>query len=476
MHRPNPYSRTGRLGSVVDWTRRVMTEPGTELTRWQRAVRFAVDLGILGGRQLRHDRASQMAGALAFRTLFGLVPTILVATLLVRALGGFTDFQASLEDRLLSLLSSEAAPAPAATPAPDGDSPMAEAEAGAEAAEEMLARFIATVVEAVEQINLAAITWVGVAVLAYAAISLMSTIESAFNVICRAPEGRSWFRRVPIYWTVLTLAPLVIALVAIVDHQVDGFLERTIGPGWPLRTAAVAWSLSITTLLMLAIYKLVPNTSVPTPHALAGAITATIGIEILKRSFGVYVEHAAGLRQLTGSVGLVPLFMFWVYLLWLVVLFGLEVCQVLVRSGGRELEAIRTERAPSIVDPSAVLLVAGVVAARFADGRPSTAAAVSGRTGLPSRAVEPMLERLTEAGVLHRIAGEEGAFTFARPPEEVPAADLLGIGQELFAVGGGGAAGAANEAGGLLERIRQAQQAAAGDLTAAALGRGMSPG
>ncbi len=472
MNRQKPSSRTDRLGSVVHWTRRVMTEPGTELTRWQRAVRFTVDLGILGGRQLRHDRASQMAGALAFRTLFGLVPTILVATLLVRALGGFTDFQASLEDRLLSLLSGEAA-APETAPATDGDSPMAEAEAGAEAAEEMLARFIATVVEAVEQINLAAITWVGVAVLAYAAISLMGTIESAFNVICRAPEGRSWIRRVPIYWTVLTLAPLVIALVAIVDHQVDGFLERTIGTGWPLRTAAVAWSLSITTLLMLAIYKLVPNTSVPTPHALAGAITATIGIEILKRSFGVYVEHAAGLRQLTGSVGLVPLFMFWVYLLWLVVLFGLEVCQVLVRSGGRELEAIRTERAPSIVDPSAVLLVAGVVAARFAEGRPSTASVVAGRTGLPSRAIQPMLDRLAEEGVLHRLAGEEDAFTFARPPEEVPAADLLGIGQQLFA---DGAAAAAAEAGGVLERIRQAQRTAAGDLTAAALGRGMSPG
>ena len=462
MNRPKPSSPAGRLGPLVHWTRRVMTEPGTELTRWQRAVRFAVDLGILGGRQLRHDRAAQMAGALAFRTLFGLVPTILVATLLVRALGGFTDFQASLEDRLLSLLSVEATE--------DGGSAMAEAESGAEAAEEMLARFIATVVEAVEQINLAAITWVGVAVLAYAAISLMSTIESAFNVICRAPEGRSWIRRVPIYWTVLTLAPLVIALVAIVDHQVDGFLERTIGPGWPLRTAAVAWSLSITTLLMLAIYKLVPNTSVPTPHALAGAVTATIGIEILKRSFGVYVEHAAGLRQLTGSVGLVPLFMFWVYLLWLVVLFGLEVCQVLVRSGGRELEAIRTERAPSIVDPATVLLVAGAAAARFAEGRPSTASGLAGRTGLPSRTIQPMLDALAEAGVLHRLAGDEEAFTFARPPEEVPAADLLAIGQDLFA------AGAEDAAGGLLERIREAQRAAAGDLTAAALGRGMSPG
>ena len=60
--------------AMIRWMSRVITQPRDELDRWQRAARFAYDLAIYGGRQLRHDRAPQMAAALAFRTLFALVP------------------------------------------------------------------------------------------------------------------------------------------------------------------------------------------------------------------------------------------------------------------------------------------------------------------------------------------------------------------------------------------------------------------
>ena len=52
--------------------RRAINEPFRELNRWQRAARFTYDLGRYGARQLKEDRAPQMASALAFRTLFGL--------------------------------------------------------------------------------------------------------------------------------------------------------------------------------------------------------------------------------------------------------------------------------------------------------------------------------------------------------------------------------------------------------------------
>jgi membrane protein len=443
-----------------------MHEPRGELTRWQRAVRFSIDLAIVGAQQLKQDRASQMASALAFRTLFGLVPTLLVATLLVRALGGFGEFEQLLNDRLAAMQLDDVRAGTAGAAGATTDA------ASSEAADATLARFIMSVVDAVEQINLTAITWVGVAVLMYAAISLMTTIETSFNVICRASDGRPWTRRVPIYWTVLTLAPVIMTFVAVVDLRVDSFLEATLASGWLLRSAAIAWSLSITTLLLLAIYKLVPNAAVPTRNALAGAFTATILIEVLKRSFGIYVENATSMRQITGSLGLLPLFMFWVYLFWLTILFGLEVAQVLTRRAGRELESMRGERMPSIVDPASLLVVAGAVAARFAQGRTSEAADVGSTTGLPSAAVQIMLERLADEGVLHRVGADGDAFTFARPPEEVPAGDLLRIGHGIF-----GASGPASgeRAGGILARIRDAERAAADGVTAASLGRQMGP-
>ena len=76
----------GRLiKSLAAWLRRVVTRPREELSRWQKAARFAYDLFRYGGRQLRQDRAPQMAAALAFRTLFALIPVLVVGMVVVNS-------------------------------------------------------------------------------------------------------------------------------------------------------------------------------------------------------------------------------------------------------------------------------------------------------------------------------------------------------------------------------------------------------
>ena len=67
--------------------REALVQPRHELDRWQKTARFLYDLGRCGLRQLDRDRAAQMAAALSFRTLFGLLPVLVVATVLVKAMG-----------------------------------------------------------------------------------------------------------------------------------------------------------------------------------------------------------------------------------------------------------------------------------------------------------------------------------------------------------------------------------------------------
>ena len=82
-------------------------------------------------------------------------------------------------------------------------------------------------------------------------------------------------------------------------------------------------------MVLFAIYKLVPNTTVTIRSALAGAFVSALLLELGKRFLDLYLGKAFAVSQLYGSLGLVPLFMFWVYLMWLAVLFGLEVCAML---------------------------------------------------------------------------------------------------------------------------------------------------
>ena len=62
---PNKTTFSERIEQVTDWVKRVITQPRSELTRWQKRVRFAYDLGRYGAKQLDEDNASQMAAALA---------------------------------------------------------------------------------------------------------------------------------------------------------------------------------------------------------------------------------------------------------------------------------------------------------------------------------------------------------------------------------------------------------------------------
>ncbi len=86
------------LRPLVDWVVRAVTQPRDELNRFQRTLRFGYDLGRYGARQLREGRAAQMAAALAFRVLFGLMPVLVVGTVLARALLGPGDFRQFVRD------------------------------------------------------------------------------------------------------------------------------------------------------------------------------------------------------------------------------------------------------------------------------------------------------------------------------------------------------------------------------------------
>ena len=109
------------IESFIEWLRRVVTQPRRELDRWQRAARFAYDLGRYGERQLRRDRAPQMAAALSFRSLFALVPVLIVGMIVVRAFQGTDAFVEMTKEILATLefdqvtqtpLTSDGAPVP----------------------------------------------------------------------------------------------------------------------------------------------------------------------------------------------------------------------------------------------------------------------------------------------------------------------------------------------------------------------------
>ena len=429
---------------------RLIHEPQAELTRWQRALRLTYLLGLHAARRLATSRAQEMAAALSYRTLFGLLPVLVVGTVIVRAFRGWDRFYASMEQLLLS--------------AGLGEIRVFAGEGGTS---QTLSEWLLNLLSQVETINVTAIGWVGVGVLVYSALGLMVTIENSFNTLYRAPRGRTWVRRLPNYWFVLCLAPACLAAIFLVDGKVEQAILGVHAWEWLIGVLGWTWSLLVLWLIVFAVYKLVPNTFVASPSAALGAAIAALFLSLGKASLGAYMENALSIRQLYGSLGLIPLFMFWVYLMWIVVMWGLEIAAAhqTVTLEALEDKESKPEPAPTgLVDPLAVLPVMQLVAERFGEGKTTSRSEMIEALALPHVVIDRIVEALVEDGTLHRINRPDRAVALAHPPENVRVDRLLQIGYELVDDGG-------KRKPALLDKLRAAQAEAAAQANLASLAK-----
>jgi membrane protein len=416
----------------------------------------------------------QMAAALAFRTIFSLIPVLVVALIVYRAFTTEDQVKKAVANLLdysgISKIAvpetppppppsppSSGPPAPADTPAAEASPPDAAADGASQdvsagvrvgrgvpanpkdAKSAKLDEWIEDLVQRAKSIPLATIGWIGVATLIYAALGMLVEVERAFNQIYRAPVGRSWTRRLVEYWALLTLGSVALLATFVVGEQFKsrvaevfenlGFSGMTVLLGATGFVATVA----ISTLLLLFAYLTVPNTRVRFRPALVGAFIAAVLWETGKWGFTQYLTYSASYARLYGSLALIPLFLLWVYVTWLIVLLGLQVSYLLQTPRSVAEEELRTPIEPIIVDPAAVLAVLAVVARRFRSGEPADACEAAERTGLREALAHEMLGTLADAGLLHRVekGKEEGYFALAKPPEDIQAADVLRLGQGL---------------------------------------------
>ena len=495
--------------------RQIMALSSEEATRWQRTVQFSVRLTRHCWQQFNKDNAPQMAAALTYRTIFGLVPLFVLALIVFRAFGGFEQLGSRIEDDILNYLGishiaitetrdarpdtedammtdgpsaatqpgalpeevagSEAAPPTATQPgAPSG---AADGATTQPADEEELRRSVRAVIDDLQRqvadVSFTSIGVVGLVVLIWAAIGLVVTVEDTFNQVFVAPRGRSWTSRVTTYWAVITLGPVLVGLSLWLTGQVVQWIGAVGAylPGlveWVLATLSRLTAFGLTWILLTLLYVLLPNTNVRLRPALAGAFVGALAWELAKWGFQLYVQNAVGYSALYGSLGLIPLFLLWVYVTWLLILFGLELTYALQTMGDRrDPFARKPEAGQTLLDPRWLVPWLATVGQAFERGETVTAARLADRLSLSLPAVTRLGEALKQAGLVHELhVGEDGVigYTLARPPQRITLAKVLEVGQSLTMD-----RQATRRAPGhhMVERLGQAQFDAADDLTLA---------
>jgi membrane protein len=242
------------------------------------------------------DRCMQTAGALSYTSVFALVP---LTAAVLGILAAFPSF-AGWRDQITQWVFENFVPAAGST----------------------VQGYITQFAE-----NASKATAVGVLVLLFSAISLMMSIEDAFNRIWRVQTVRGTSARLLIYWAALTLGPLL--LVATLAISSYAFALPFIGVAEAqfsikARVLAALPFLLVLSVLMAA-YVVIPNRAVRIRFAVLGALIAAILFEAAKRGFALYATKYASYQQVYGALAMVPIFIFWIYLSWTIVLFGASI-------------------------------------------------------------------------------------------------------------------------------------------------------
>ena len=166
---------------------------------------------------------------------------------------------------------------------------------------------------------------IGFISLVVTALIMMRTIERAFQKIWHSSTKRKAIKSLLIYWVVLVLGPLFLGLSIFLSSYFTSLLliyEGIREVGLQLRVILPVL-LSIIGLTLL--YWLIPNAKVRFLHAFIGATTAGILFELVKVLFTSYVTHFPVQEVIFGTLAVIPLFMIWVYLSWLLILIGAEI-------------------------------------------------------------------------------------------------------------------------------------------------------
>lgn len=336
------------------------------------------------------DRCFEAAAGLAYTSLLALVPLMAVMLGVLSAFPVFDYGVEQLQDFIFSYF----------------------VPAVSDVVREYLDQFIACSTS---------LTGTGTIFLVIAAIILMAMIEKILNRIWRVSRPRRPIGRLTVYWAVLTLGPLLLgaslgltsylaALPLLAPEMVRGSLQSLLLIITPFLVALVAFTL---------IFMIVPNRQVHWRHALTGAACSALAFELSKRGFVFYLTNFPTYERLYGALAAIPIFLVWIYISWVIVLFGACVAASLTTFSYRPVGSRWNPRHYLLL----IMRLLGHLrqAQRHGQGR-SLSQLLERETEATDSEMHMLLAQLNRAGLLQRDA--EGDWFLAADLDEVSLADL----------------------------------------------------
>ncbi len=354
-----------------------------------------VRIALLSVRGFAKDGCTLRASALTFYSLLSLVPAAALAFGIAKGFG----FERLLERRLLEDF---------------------------QAQQEVVLKVIAFAQSFLENTRGGLIAGIGVVVLLWTLLKVLSNIEQAFNTIWEVHQNRTLVRKFSDYLSIMFIGPLLIivsssATVFITTRITDlvsnidmiDSLSQWIFTTLKMIPYGLIWA------LFTLVYMVMPNTRVRFSAGLTAGIIAGTTYQLAQWFYIAFQVGAARYNAIYGSFAALPLFLIWLQISWFIVLFGAEISYACQHADEYEYAPDFTNISPHY-NRVLSLLIAHRVVHNFAAGQqPFTAVGLSHNLNIPIRLVRRILHGFVESKVFSKVPAGNRAGTAYQPARDI---------------------------------------------------------
>ncbi|MDH6304309.1 membrane protein [Parabacteroides sp. PF5-5] len=265
---------------------------------------------------------------------------------------------------------------------------------------------------------------VGLILLFYTVINLISSIEDAFNAIWQVPKSRPWRRKIVSYMALFLMLPILMTVSGGFSILIST-LQNTFLSEYVFFTPVVESVISfvpfiIATIVFTIIYILLPNTKVHFLNALVPGAIAGFAFQIFQMIYITGMIWVSKYNAIYGSFAALPLLLLWLQLSWLICLFGAELSY-----SSQNVKKFSFERDSHNISRRykdfLTLLIASLIVKRFMKGeKPYTADELSDSYQIPLGITSQILYLLTELDIIIEVNyGDDDRIRYYQPAIDI---------------------------------------------------------
>lgn len=357
---------------------------------WYRFLRII----LLISRGFTKSQIQQGASSLTYYSLLAIVPII---ALLIGVARGFS-FERPLQNWLLNQFSDQ---------------------------KEVIQQIFDYATASLQRASGGLITGIGIAILIWSAIKILTSIEFVMNQIWEVEKGRTLARKFTDYLTLFFVAPIIIFIAsgltgylsALFSALSKGSLLAPVVPFLIYLFSIVSFLL--TGLLFTFMYIFIPNTSVRLIPALVAGIFTAIAYQILQWGYFYFQIGVSNYNAIYGTFAAFPLFLIWVHLSWIIVLLGAKVCFSLQNVDAYEFISDEIHLSPKSLMICSLQITHLSVKSFVHEIPPPSILEISNRLSIPLLLTSQLVHQLVKAKVLIEVKREPDQEEAYQPAKSV---------------------------------------------------------